>query len=107
MAISVGDKIPPVTIKTMADGKMKDISTDEIFSGKKVVMFAVPRIPTEDSIDAANSAPSTVIVASVAGVNLTGLSSRRRGFRDASSCPPRGCDRAPRVPRARARARSL
>ena len=42
MAISVGDKIPPVTIKTMADGKMKDISTDEIFSGKKVVMFAVP-----------------------------------------------------------------
>jgi len=42
MAISVGDKIPSVTIKTMADGQMKDITTDEIFGGKKVVLFAVP-----------------------------------------------------------------
>ena len=42
MAISVGDKIPSVTVKTMADGQMKDVSTDELFSGKKVVLFAVP-----------------------------------------------------------------
>jgi peroxiredoxin len=42
MAISVGDKIPSVTVKTMADGQMKDITTDEIFGGKKVVLFAVP-----------------------------------------------------------------
>ncbi|MGH0032301.1 MAG: peroxiredoxin [Myxococcota bacterium] len=42
MAISVGDKIPSVSIKTMADGQMKDVTTDEIFSGKKVVLFAVP-----------------------------------------------------------------
>ncbi len=42
MPISVGDKIPSVRIKTMADGQMKDITTDEIFGGKKVVLFAVP-----------------------------------------------------------------
>jgi len=42
MTISVGDKIPAVSIKTMADGQMKDITTDEIFGGKKVVLFAVP-----------------------------------------------------------------
>jgi peroxiredoxin len=42
MAIKVGDKIPSVKLKTMADGQMKDVSTDEIFKGKKVVLFAVP-----------------------------------------------------------------
>ena len=42
MAISVGEKIPNVTLKTMADGKMKDVSTAELFGGKKVVLFAVP-----------------------------------------------------------------
>ena len=39
MTIAVGDKIPAVTIKTT---DMKDISTAEIFGGKKVVLFAVP-----------------------------------------------------------------
>jgi peroxiredoxin len=42
MTIAVGDKIPAVTLKTMADGKMKDITTAEIFGGKRVVLFAVP-----------------------------------------------------------------
>lgn len=42
MAIKVGDKIPSVKLKTMKDGKMADITTDEIFRGKKVVLFAVP-----------------------------------------------------------------
>ena len=42
MAIKVGEKIPSVKLKTMKDGKMSDISTDEIFRGKKVVLFAVP-----------------------------------------------------------------
>ena len=37
-----GDKIPEFTFKTMKDGQMKDVSTSEIFSGKKVVLFAVP-----------------------------------------------------------------
>ena len=39
MTIQVGDKIPSVTLKTT---EMKDITTDEIFGGKKVVLFAVP-----------------------------------------------------------------
>lgn len=42
MTIAVGDKIPAVTLKTMVDGNMKDITTAEIFGGKKVVLFAVP-----------------------------------------------------------------
>ena len=42
MAIKVGEKIPSVKLKTMKDGKMSDITTDEIFRGKKVVLFAVP-----------------------------------------------------------------
>jgi peroxiredoxin len=39
MAIQEGSKIPDVTLKTV---DMKDITTDEIFSGKRVVIFAVP-----------------------------------------------------------------
>ena len=42
MTISVGDRIPAATLKTMVDGKMKDITTAEIFGGKRVVLFAVP-----------------------------------------------------------------
>ena len=39
MAIQEGDKIPPVTVKAT---DMSDITTDELFGGKKVVLFAVP-----------------------------------------------------------------
>jgi peroxiredoxin len=39
MPISEGEKIPPVTVKTE---DMKDVTTDELFGGKKVVLFAVP-----------------------------------------------------------------
>ena len=42
MTISVGDKVPSVTLKTMGPQGPEDISTDDIFSGKKVVLFAVP-----------------------------------------------------------------
>ncbi len=42
MALQVGDKIPAVTLKTMGEKGPKDITTDEIFQGKKVVLFAVP-----------------------------------------------------------------
>ena len=42
MTISAGEKIPSVTLKTMEDGQMRDITTDALFSGKKVVLFAVP-----------------------------------------------------------------
>jgi len=42
MTIQVGDKVPACTLKTMGEKGPADITTDEIFSGKKVVLFAVP-----------------------------------------------------------------
>jgi len=42
MTIQVGDKIPTCTLKTMGEKGPTDISTDAIFSGKKVLLFAVP-----------------------------------------------------------------
>lgn len=42
MTIKVGDKIPSVTLKHMDASGAKDITTDELFKGKKVVLFAVP-----------------------------------------------------------------
>jgi len=42
MAVSTGDRIPSVTLKTMGANGPEDISTDAIFAGKKVVLFAVP-----------------------------------------------------------------
>ncbi len=42
MTIGVGDKIPSGTLTTMGADGPAPMSTDEIFSGKKVVMFAVP-----------------------------------------------------------------
>lgn len=40
--IKVGDTLPNVTLKVMSKDGPQDISTDEIFAGKKVVLFAVP-----------------------------------------------------------------
>jgi len=42
MTIKIGDKIPTCTLKTMTDKGPTDISTAEIFAGKKVLLFAVP-----------------------------------------------------------------
>ncbi|MCB1649549.1 MAG: peroxiredoxin [Pseudomonadales bacterium] len=42
MAIAIGDKIPAASLKIMGDKGPQDISTGEIFPGKKVVLFAVP-----------------------------------------------------------------
>jgi glutaredoxin/glutathione-dependent peroxiredoxin len=42
MTIKVGDKIPTVKIKHMTKDGVKDITTDEIFGGKKVALFALP-----------------------------------------------------------------
>lgn len=42
MAIKVGDRIPPVTVQTMKDGEIKSMSSDDLFKGKKVVLFALP-----------------------------------------------------------------
>ena len=42
MAIQAGDNIPACTLKTMGEKGPADINTDEIFAGKKVILFAVP-----------------------------------------------------------------
>jgi glutaredoxin/glutathione-dependent peroxiredoxin len=42
MTIKVGDKIPSAKLRHMTAEGPKEISTDEIFKGKKVVLFAVP-----------------------------------------------------------------
>ena len=42
MAIQVGDKVPSTTLQHMTAGGPADISTDEVFGGKKVVLFALP-----------------------------------------------------------------
>ena len=42
MSIQVGDKLPSVTLKTFGGDGPEEISTDDIFAGKKVVLFALP-----------------------------------------------------------------
>lgn len=42
MSIKVGDRIPSCTLKTMGPEGPKDVTTDELFNNKKVVLFAVP-----------------------------------------------------------------
>jgi glutaredoxin/glutathione-dependent peroxiredoxin len=42
MTIKTGDKIPAGTLKSMTAEGPADLSTDDIFAGKKVLMFAVP-----------------------------------------------------------------
>ena len=42
MSIQVGDKVPASTMKVMGEQGPTDITTDQIFAGKKVLLFAVP-----------------------------------------------------------------
>lgn len=42
MTIKVGDKIPSVTVKTMGKDGPQNLSTDDLFKGKKVALFALP-----------------------------------------------------------------
>jgi peroxiredoxin len=39
--IKVGDSIPAATLNTLRDG-VQAVSTDELFKGKKVILFSVP-----------------------------------------------------------------
>jgi len=41
MTIKVGDRIPSATLNVIHDG-VQSVSTDELFKGKKVVLFSVP-----------------------------------------------------------------
>src|ERR1700681_1936464 len=42
MSIKVGEKIPSATLMQMKDGDPKPVKTDDLFAGKKVVVFALP-----------------------------------------------------------------
>ncbi len=42
MTIQLGEKIPATTLKVMGEKGPRDITTAELFDGKKVVLFAVP-----------------------------------------------------------------
>ncbi len=42
MTINVGDRVPNVTLHHMGEKGPEAIGTDDIFSGKKVVLFALP-----------------------------------------------------------------
>jgi peroxiredoxin len=42
MTINVGDRVPAGTLKTMTKEGPQNITTDELFKGKKVVLFSVP-----------------------------------------------------------------
>ena len=42
MTISVGEKLPEVTLTRMGANGPEPVSTSELFDGKKVVLFAVP-----------------------------------------------------------------
>jgi peroxiredoxin len=42
MTIKVGDKVPSATLMEKQDGGPKPVKTDDLFAGKKVVLFALP-----------------------------------------------------------------
>src|SRR5689334_24711819 len=42
MTIKAGDRMPAGTLKTMTKDGPRDVSTEELFKGKKVVLFSVP-----------------------------------------------------------------
>lgn len=42
MTIKAGERMPAGTLKTMTKDGPRDVSTEELFKGKKVVLFCVP-----------------------------------------------------------------
>ena len=42
MPIQIGDRIPVVTLRMIAAGREREVSTDDLFRGKRAVLFAVP-----------------------------------------------------------------
>ena len=42
MTIQTGDQVPACTFKTMGENGPEDITTEQIFNGRKVLLFAVP-----------------------------------------------------------------
>ena len=42
MAINVGDKIPSATLRRKDENGITQIKTDDLFKGKKTVLFSIP-----------------------------------------------------------------
>jgi peroxiredoxin len=42
MTIKVGDKLPAATLRTIVDGAVTEVTTEDLFKGKTVALFAVP-----------------------------------------------------------------
>jgi peroxiredoxin len=42
MAIEVGDKLPSIDLQHKIDNSVETINSDDLFAGKKVVLFALP-----------------------------------------------------------------
>lgn len=42
MTVKVGDKVPSATLMEMKGGAPQPVKTDDLFSGKKVALFALP-----------------------------------------------------------------
>ena len=42
MTIKVGERIPSATLKELGEGGMSDVTTDELFKGRKVAVFGLP-----------------------------------------------------------------
>ena len=42
MAINVGDKVPSATLRVLGENGPEEVSTDDLFGGKKVAFFALP-----------------------------------------------------------------
>ena len=42
MTVQIGDRIPSATLTRATDDGPKPVSTDEVFKGRTVALFAVP-----------------------------------------------------------------
>ena len=42
MPLKIGDRLPDATFRTLTPDGAKELTTDDVFAGKKVVLFAVP-----------------------------------------------------------------
>jgi peroxiredoxin len=42
MTIKVGDKLPSVTFKSFTSAGLNDVTTDDFFGGKRVLLFGIP-----------------------------------------------------------------
>ena len=42
MTLKIGDKLPSITLKVMTAEGPKNVTTDEVFGGKRAILFALP-----------------------------------------------------------------